>query len=360
MGAKDRATIDAAAQAVVTAPAPAGSAVPAVPGLWVGVWDPKKGFSVAAYGDAKAGVTAATTDDSFRIGSITKPFTATVILSLVADGKISLDGTIKQYLPALAAKHPEIANVTVDQLLRMQSGIPDYANVPTNGVIPQVTKNPTKVWTTDELIDIGVNAGVTPGQPGYSTTNYLILGEIAQAVTGTPIEQLITDRVTKPLGLAKTVLPAPASTAAPQPQSRGYVTDAQEIVSSGGTVPLGTDVTDWNSWGQAGGGMWSTLQELATFAASDSGNSLLPKKLATNRLKTKDIGNNTRYGQGIIQFGPWVGHEGEALGYETWALRNTKTGVVYVASINSCCGTQALAAVAPLIALYPKDGKYFL
>lgn len=224
-------------------------------------------------------------------------------------GTIALDGSVKQYLPALAAKHPDVANVTIDQLLRMQSGIPDSANVP---------------------------------------------------VTGTPIEQLITDRVVTPLGLSKTVLPAPESTAAPQPQSRGYVTDAQEIEAFGGVVPLGTDVTDWNSWGQAGGGMWSTLQELGTFAASDAGNTLLSKKLAANRLRTKDIGDYTRYGQGIIRFGPWVGHEGEALGYETWALHNTKTGVVYVASANACCGTQALAALAPLIALYPKDGKYFL
>ncbi len=360
MSAKDRAKIDAAAQAVVATPAPAGSAVPAVPGLWVGVWDPKKGAYLAAYGDAKAGVTDATTEDSFRIGSITKPFTATVVLSLVADGKIALDGTVGKYLPALAAKHPDIAAVTVDQLLRMQSGIPDYANVPTNGVVPQVVKNPTKVWSTEELIDIGVNGGVTPGKSGYSTTNYLILGEIAEAVTGTPIEKLITDRVAEPLGLAKTVLPEPSSTAAPQPQSRGYVTDAQEIVEFGGNVALGTDVTDWNSWGQAGGGMWSTLEELGTFAASDAGNTLLPKKLAKNRLKFADIGDGLQYGQGIFEQGPWVGHQGEALGFEAWALHNKKTGVTYVGALNACCGLESVAALAPLIALHPKDAKYFL
>jgi D-alanyl-D-alanine carboxypeptidase len=283
-----------------------------------------------------------------------------VVLALVADKKISLDGTVEQYLPALAAKHPEIANVTVDQLLRMQSGIPDYANVPTNGVVPQVVADPTKVWSTEELIDAGVNGGVTPGKSGYSTTNYLILGEIAEAVTGTPIEELITDRVATPLGLTKTVLPAPASTAAPQPQSRGYITDAQELIDDGASLPLGTDVTDWNSWGQAGGGMWSTLEELGTFAASESGNSLLPKKLGANRLKAEDIGDGLQYGQGLIKWGPWVGHQGEALGHETWAVHNTKTGVTYVGSVNACCGARGLAALAPFFALYPKEAKNFL
>ena len=61
------------------------------------------------------------------------------------------------------------------------------------------------------------------------------------------------------------------------------------------------------------------------------GNTLLPKKLAANRLKFKDIGDGIRYGEGIIKWGPWVGHQGEALGYETWALHNTETGVAYVA-----------------------------
>lgn len=360
MGAKDRATIDAAAEATVAATAPEGSTVPAVPGLWVGIWDPKKGAYIAAYGDARAGGPDATTADAFRIGSITKPFTATVVLSLGADGDIALDGTIGEYLPALAEKHPDIAEITVDQLLRMRSGIPDYANVPNRGVVPAVVSDPTRVWTTDELIDIGVNGGVTPGKPGYSTTNYLILGEIAEAATGTPIEQLIADRVATPLALTKTVLPEPSSTAAPQPQSRGYVTDAEELIQDGATVPLGTDATDWNSWGQAGGGMWSTLEELGAFTASDMGNTLLPEKLAAKRLKTKNIGDGLRYGQGIIQWGPWVGHEGEALGYETWALHNTETGVTYVASVNACCGLRSYAALAPLAALYPGDVKYFL
>jgi D-alanyl-D-alanine carboxypeptidase len=359
MDAERRAAIDDIAQAAVSQPAPEGSTVAKVPGLWVGVWDPKLGAYTAAYGDAAASGPAATTADSFRIGSITKTFTAAVVLGLVADGKISLRGTVEQYLPDLAEQNPEIGDITVEQLLRMRSGIPDYANVPANGVVPQVTADPTKIWTTDELIAIGVDAGVKPGKPGYSTTNYLILGEIAEAVTGTPIETLITEQVATPLGLTQTVLPTPDLTAAPQPQSRGYVTDAAELIQDGGQVALGTDVTDWNSWGQAGGGMWSTLDELSAFAATDAGSSLLPRRLAKARLKTKDIGDGLQYGMGIMRWGPWVGHQGEALGYETWAMHNTKTGATYVASVNACCGATGVSALAPLFAIYPKDVKYF-
>lgn len=279
---------------------------------------------------------------------------------LVADGKLALSDTIADRLPDLAAKYPQVADITVKQLLTMTSGIADYANVPTNGIVPQAVADPNRVFTADELIANGIEGGVKPGTTGYSTTNYIILGEIAEAVTGTPIEQLIAEKVARPLGLEKTVLPEPASKAAPQPQSRGYIIDAAELEGDGATVPVGTDVTDWNSWGQAGGGMWSTLEELGTFAASGSGNTLLPKKLAKARLKTQTVQSGLDYGMGIIRWGSWVGHQGEALGYETWAMHNTETGATYVGVVNGCCGSTGLASVAPLLSLYPKDAKPFL
>ncbi|MFM8303207.1 MAG: serine hydrolase domain-containing protein [Actinomycetota bacterium] len=354
MSAKNAAKVEAKVREAL-------AAVPTIPGAWIGVWDPKKGAYLGAFGDAATGGAATTTADSFRIGSITKSFTAVVILSLIAGGELALTDTIAERLPALAAKYPQVADITIQQLLSMTSGITDYANVPTNGIVPQAVANPSRVFTADELITAGIEGGVTPGTTGYSTTNYIILGEIAEAVTGTPIEALIAERVTKPLGLNKTVLPAPESTSAPQPQSRGYVIDSAELVSSGApAVPTGTDVTDWNSWGQAGGGMWSTLEDLGAFAASESGNSLLPKKLAKARLKTKTVQEGLDYGLGIIKWGPWVGHQGEALGYETWALHNTKTGVTYVGVVNACCGDVSLASLAPLLALYPKDAEYLL
>ena len=73
----------------------------AAPGLWVGVWTRKRGSWERAFGDATRGGPAARTGDHLRIGSITKSFTATVVLDLVAEGKLSLGGTVDDFDPAL-------------------------------------------------------------------------------------------------------------------------------------------------------------------------------------------------------------------------------------------------------------------
>ena len=140
------------------------------PALWVGVWDPEKGAYTQAWGEAVVDGRKATVDDVFRIGSVTKTVTATIILELIDEGKLSLDDTVAKTAPKVAEAHPDIADLTIRQLLSMTSGIPDYMNVP-DGVVAGVTKDPTTVWTADQLIDAGIGKGLKPaGTGGYSTT----------------------------------------------------------------------------------------------------------------------------------------------------------------------------------------------
>ena len=159
MSAEDAKQVDAAAQAAFT------SLGAKAPGLYVGVWDPKKGFFTKAYGRAEVGGTKATVDDALRIGSMTDSYTATVILQLVREGKLTLDGTVATYAPALATQFPELAPITVQQLLSMASGIPDYLQRP-GGAINAIVANPQRVWTPEELIARGREAGhATAGHP---------------------------------------------------------------------------------------------------------------------------------------------------------------------------------------------------
>jgi D-alanyl-D-alanine carboxypeptidase len=118
---------------------------------------------------------AATVDDHSRIGSVTKTFTAVAVLEQVEAGELNLADTIEDVLPDLAEQYPDLAAITVDQLLGMRSGIPDYAN--TGIVIGPVVEDPTMVWTADEMIGAVMAAGglQPPGTGGYSTTNYIIL-----------------------------------------------------------------------------------------------------------------------------------------------------------------------------------------
>lgn len=345
MAEADAAAIDAAAEASLT------RADGQVPGLWIGVWDADSGHHQAAYGEAALGETAATTDDHLRIGSITKTFTAAAVLRQVDEATMALDDTVADLLPDLTAAHAEVAGITVDQLLSMTSGIPDYAN--TVLLIPTVVEDPSRVWTPEEIIEVTLSEEelAEPGTPGYSTTNYLILGEMLEAVTGSPIEQVIGDIVAE-VALAQTALPAPQDSELPEPATHGYVFDAgaSSLAGSGATVESGTDVTDWTaSWGGAGGSMYSTVADLGAWAASGFGNSVLTEDTGAERLDTTELPDiGVHYGRGIMAFGDtgWIGHTGQFIGWEAIAAYDTGTGDVFVGMVNE---TGALSRLLPVM-----------
>jgi D-alanyl-D-alanine carboxypeptidase len=328
MRADDAAAIDRLAQEAL-------AKNPGLPGMWIGVWDPAKGVYLQAYGEAVNGGAQATIADHGRIGSVTKTFTVAAVLGQVAAGKLRLDATIEQVLPKLAARYPALARITVAQLAGMRSGIQDYAN--TGIVIKGVAANPAKVWTADDLIDAAMTLPLAaPGTGGYSTTNTIILGKMLERLTGKPIEQIVTE-VARRAGLNQSALQAPDVTKMPGPASHGYVaaTGATDLEAVGAVVAPGTDVSEWTvSWGQAGGGMYSTIADLGTWAGTGLGTSLLPANLAAQRLATQKIPEGY-YGLGIYDWGQgWIGHTGQIIGWESLVAYNTKTGAAFVAIVN--------------------------
>jgi|GEM_PF-6239042 len=204
-----------------------------------------------------------------------------------------------------------LADITIEQQLGMTSGIPDYMNVP-NAAAAALTEAPDTVWASDQLIGFGADGEVQPaGTPGYSTTGYIALQEIAESLTGQTIGDLIRERITEPLGMTGTALPPNEDTMLPEPVSRGYLSTAciEELVAdSAEAVPVGTDTTDWNA----------------------------------------------SYGLGMMQFSNQLGHEGEAIGWEGWAGHDPDTGLTVVVFTNTCSDSaavfQALGAVDPVFA----------
>ena len=326
----------------------------APPGMWIGVWDPKKGWHIGSYGEAVVGGAKATDGDHGRIGSVTKTFTATAVLQQVAAGKLALTDTVGTLLPDLAAKYPDVGPITVQQLLSMHSGIPDYIN---SGLLTQqFLDHPEKVWTPDEIIaSVLTKMKIDPSVAEYSTTNYLILGEILRKVTGQAPDVVITSVATA-LGLKETALPAPAETAMPAPASAGYIMDAgvASLKEAGGTAKSGTTVQDATpSWGAAGGGMYSTVADLGAWGASGLGTATLPQALGDQRLQSRPIKPGIDYGLGIIDWGNgWIGHTGQAIGWEAVVAYNAKTGAVFVGMVNE---TASLTAVAGAMMQYFPD-----
>lgn len=309
---------------------------PNIPGMWVGVWDPTKGWAVVSAGQAVVGGAAATTADHSRIGSATKTFVATEILKLVDARKLKLTDTIGTLLPALAKKYPYVKAVTVQQMLGMRSGVPDYSEIAS--VITYYYNHPSVVPTAAKLINTALASADKLGKPKYANTNYLLLGEIAKKVTGKPIWTLVNQNVRK-LGLTQTRLPAPGHPTMPAPASKGYnfLFGQSSLAAQGLNVPLGSEQKDdVTAWGQAAGAMYSTVENLGAWAATGLGTKQLSPALAAKRLNFQPINDGALdYGLGLMSYGgDWVGHDGQAIGWETRVAYNTKTGAVLVIMVN--------------------------
>lgn len=132
----------------------------------------------------------------FRLGSITKQFTAAMVLQLVAEKKLSLDDPLSHFFPDWPAPG---SRATIRQLLNHSSGLQDYTKVP-----GWIVANRTKPTTTAALVDVmrGLPAKSPPGTAWeYNNGGYVMLGAIVEKVTGQPWERVMTDRIITPLGL---------------------------------------------------------------------------------------------------------------------------------------------------------------
>ena len=137
------------------------------------------------------------TDTRFRLGSITKQFTSMLVLQLVEQGKIKLDGNILDYLPDY--RKDIGTKVTVHHLLTHTSGIPSYTGLP--GFFQNVSRNPYKV---DEFVK-KYASGDLEFEPGskfnYNNSGYFLLGAIIEHVTGKPYSQVLKENIFDPLGM---------------------------------------------------------------------------------------------------------------------------------------------------------------
>ena len=139
-------------------------------------------------------------DTKFRIGSVTKQFTATLILQLVEEGKIKLDSKITDYLPDYRKDTGD--KITVHQLLNHTSGIPSYTNRP--DFFADVSRDPYSVADFVKKFASG-NLEFEPGSKfSYNNSGYFLLGAIVEKVTGKLYETVLTERIFKPLGMTNT------------------------------------------------------------------------------------------------------------------------------------------------------------
>ena len=271
----------------------------------------------------------------FRIGSATKTFTATVVLQLVGEGRMSLDDTVEQWLPGVVRGNGhDGSRITVRQLLQHTSGIPDVGpEMSALNSADGYRAERFRTYTPKELVGLAMQQPHSDAGWSYSNTNYILAAMVIHKVTGRSWTREVKDRIIRPLDLRDT------STPGVFPFILGP--HAQSYAAFGTDTDI--DVTELNpSMAVGSGSIISTAHDLNRFYAALLGGRLLAPaqldEMTTSMPAMPELG--VRYSLGLAEIplpcgGSYFGHRGELLGYVTWggATRDgTRTAVVYVTS----------------------------
>ncbi|GAA1320146.1 serine hydrolase domain-containing protein [Streptomyces sanglieri] len=296
-----------------------------VPGVTVGLWVPGKGSYVRAFGVAdKSSGAPMSTGLNMRVGSVTKTFTVTAMLTLVDQGKVGLDDPIGKYVKGV----PDGDRITLRELAGMRSGLFNYSMDP--DFFKALTSDPQRPFTPQELLDYSFKHPLQ-FQPGekfeYSNTNAILLGLVVEKASGRPLADYLERNVFEPAGMNHTFLPRTA--AFPTPHAQGYT----DQTASGRTG----NATNWNpSWAWAAGGAISDQRDLRTWARVLATGTLLSPATQAERLRTGPSGlPDTGYGLGIFDVHGWVGHNGSLPGYESLVVHMPDTKATLVVLLNT-------------------------
>ena len=197
-----------AVRVLAARPAPQGDLASKIDAVMAGVYKPgqpgaaiivrKDGQTIfrKGYGLADLELSVAVEPDMvFRLGSITKQFTAVAVLMLAQDGKLGLQDEITKFLPDYPTQGKRI---TVEHLLTHTSGIQSYTDMPE--WLPLWRKD----FTVKELVDFFKDKPM-PFEPGrswaYNNSGYILLGAIIEKTSGKTYEEFVTERIFKPLAM---------------------------------------------------------------------------------------------------------------------------------------------------------------
>lgn len=299
--------------------------------LWVGA----TGFSNLAYQQPMH------TNDQFRTGSVTKMFTAVVVMKLVEEGKLTLEDTLADLLPEVDGKIPQAGEITLRHLLSHQSGLFDPPNesLRYQGDIinqPEAMYKKT-VWQVLEQYVFGKSLHFAPGSRySYSNTNYWLLGLVAERLEQQPIQQIMQRMIFVPLNMQHTYID--------KRDDRNVVRGYANLYNDGHLV----DVSLWDRAegdGEADGGIISTAEDLYKFMDGLFGNKLVTPATLAEMKRVQWSGCDSEYceyGLGIeiwrTGLGIAYGHNGGLVGIEANALYYESTGGIMVLYKNEGSG----------------------
>jgi CubicO group peptidase (beta-lactamase class C family) len=247
----------------------------------------------------------------FNMASVTKTFVATLVLLLMEEGVLTLDDSLKTWIPDF----PNIDNtITIRQLLNHTSGVYDFTWHPDHFdyiIIPEMRKT----WTPEEILSSFVLEPNFPPGTGqsYSNTNYIILGMIINATTGSEVSVELSNRILNPLGLNNTFLPAEEAI------TGTLATPWEDFDHDGICEDCTVYQTVFWSFLWTSGALYSTAEDLVRFADGLFGGDLI-RPASLNEM----LSDLPRYGYGLgvckysstlFQGNEAIGHDGGGIGY---------------------------------------------
>ncbi|GHH14570.1 serine hydrolase domain-containing protein [Streptomyces lanatus] len=255
--------------------------------------------------------------DRFRIGSVTKTFSAVVLLQLADEKKLKLDAPVNRYLPGLLPDN----RITVRHVLSHRSGLYDYTNDMFARTVPGFEAVRGKVFTYRQLVNRSLSKPRTTkagGAYSYSNTNFVVAGMLIEKLTGHSVRTEFRNRIFKPLNLRDTFYVHPGKKI-PGRFARGYLTPDK----AGAAFVDATEQTV--SWAQSAGAVISTTQDLNTFLSALLGGKLTSRAQLAQMQRWVPAGGVQSYGLGLrrrdLSCGVSVyGHTGAVQGYYTYAF----------------------------------------
>ena len=191
----------------------------------------------------------ASKDTKFRIGSITKTFTAVLTFKAVQEGKLSLNDPIVKFFPD--AQIPNAEKITVDMLLYHRSGLRDAINDDFSTYLTYYTKPQTRAQMLERIANAGTN--FTPDSTfRYCNSGFILLSYILEDVGGKSFEQLLNEQIIKPLDLKNTgigITPIDPK----KGFARSFSITGETLPETDSSVPLGA------------GAMYSTTSDMLKF-----------------------------------------------------------------------------------------------
>ena len=300
----------------------------ATPAIAAGLWMPGQEPRVVLQGQAdRAGVRVLAREDRFRIGSVSKSFTVTVLLQLVDEGRVNLDDPISKFFP-----NTSNGTATLEQLANMTSGIFNYTE--DQQFLLAFINDFDKALSPQDLLEASERGTphFTPGSSWrYSNTNTVLLGLVIEQVTGNTLAQEIQTRILGPLNMTGTSYPVDANM--PVPFAKGYsLFDRDDpLVETSRVHP---------SASAGSGALVSNLDDLRIWAKALAEGSLLKPETFARQIRfvpTLAEVNSPEYesyGMGIGTLSGWRGHTGDYIGFQALVMSDPETGAVVVILVN--------------------------